>query len=304
MGLRMAFVVAVGALALHMRKPAEVKRDCSPLRFVGDTSDEETGEAERASFISRFQPCGYYKDCTDDFGWPHDLIEANRDFPGQGVGNMVHGRVYRVQFDGYFGDHGGERCLEVPVRFEKSLIGTRGSSWGVQYGNNYDCLGYCGVGCAPVIYGDCMDCMKHDVCSAFKTIWQRGKTKGYCDDLDCGDEAAQALWSCDDTAPCTGNPEGFWSRVVVAWHPGDCGQWAMDGRNGIPAEAGGTWFLYGHKTLREGLRCRWRATMLGAASATKWLAGKLGLWAPEVNTGQIWKPHSDPDHEDYREEAC
>lgn len=40
------------------------------------------------------------------------------------------------------------------------------------------------------------DCMKHDVCSVFKSVLTREAAYGFCDDIDCGDEAFHTVVGC------------------------------------------------------------------------------------------------------------
>ena len=81
----------------------------------------------------------------------------------------------------------GETCIKT---FAKTL-----DNWGQPtYGGKYGCMGGCGSGCAGVGRGK--DCMKHDVCSYFKTVATEKEADGFCTDFDCGDEAAQTVTNC------------------------------------------------------------------------------------------------------------
>jgi len=77
----------------------------------------------------------------------------------------------------------GETCIET--------FAVTGDHWG-----DYTCMGRCGVGCLGVGVGLGKDCMKHDVCSYFKTVARKSKAENFCRDFDCGDEAAQTVTNC------------------------------------------------------------------------------------------------------------
>lgn len=179
------------------------------------------GPLKDPDFLSKVRPCGNLSSiCTDI-----PLVEANRDYPGGGVGAVVPGQDYLVQFD--IGLHPsvakdilrmrmreidscincpgleafGEQCLETVV--------TGGAMWGdlglpnigVSSGA-YDCMGACGAGCSRVSATanakdiGALDCLKHDVCSAWKSVHSGRPTQGFCHDPDCGDEAAMAIYNC------------------------------------------------------------------------------------------------------------
>lgn len=168
-------------------------------------------------FLEKVRPCGNWSTlCTD-----LPLVEANRDYPGGGAaGAVVLDQDYVVQFD--VGLHRsvarqilkrrfkeidsclgcpkfGETCLEVVV--------TGGAMWG-DLGvpgvkpKAYNCMGHCGVGCAGnkvvKIKDDvgALDCLKHDLCSAWKSVRIGTPARGYCHDPDCGDEGAMAIFNC------------------------------------------------------------------------------------------------------------
>jgi len=188
---------------------------------------------DRTTFLNQFKPCGHYqKQCEHKFvEWFGDQwknyppLEPNIDYPGTGEDDLDHyPGVYIVQFDtGLDGvtyeayqDMGdmsliddinkgtwlspfadgfttnvmplGETCVETFARFPDDWGGVPGQD------NDYDCMGVCGGGCFGVGAG--YDCMKHDVCSYFKSYALEIKAEGGCRDLDCGDEATQALVNC------------------------------------------------------------------------------------------------------------
>ncbi len=64
-----------------------------------------------------------------------------------------------------------------------------------QFGvSSYNAMGKCGSGEAGVGLG--RDCMKHDICSYFKSVALGENAVGFCQDFDCGDEAAQTVFNC------------------------------------------------------------------------------------------------------------
>ena len=58
----------------------------------------------------------------------------------------------------------------------------------------YNSMGSCGPSSWAV--GAAEDCMKHDVCSYFKSLALKEQASGFCPDFDCGDEAAQTVTNC------------------------------------------------------------------------------------------------------------
>lgn len=82
----------------------------------------------------------------------------------------------------------GETCVETFVKTD--------DDWGEIDGleNGYDCMGTCGPGCLG--FGRGRDCLKHDVCSFFKSYALKEDANGFCKDIDCGDEAAQSVINC------------------------------------------------------------------------------------------------------------
>lgn len=190
-------------------------------RSVHPECQATAGPRDDPDFMARVQPCGSLSAiCTDI-----PIVEANRDYPGGGIGAVVPGQDYLVQFD--VGLHPevareilrrrlreidscvhcpgleafGERCLETVV--------TGGAMWG-DLGRPsmglapgaYDCMGGCGRGCAGALASHtsddvgALDCLKHDLCSAWKSIHSGRPTQGFCHDPDCGDEGAMAIFNC------------------------------------------------------------------------------------------------------------
>merc|ERR1711865_710786 len=70
----------------------------------------------------------------------------------------------------------------------------------------YNCMGGCGPGCTSLPFFDnitvspddigALDCLKHDLCSAWKTVFSGKPVSGFCHDPDCGDEAAMTIFNC------------------------------------------------------------------------------------------------------------
>ena len=91
----------------------------------------------------------------------------------------------------------GEFCFEIMVHNQENWDSRQ------KLGK---CMGTCGVDCSaslPILkpsggVGDGKDCMKHDICLAFKDVlgFERDLDKDFCMDWDCGDEAAQTLLDC------------------------------------------------------------------------------------------------------------
>jgi hypothetical protein len=77
----------------------------------------------------------------------------------------------------------GETCLEVHAK--------AADDWEDIHGNSYNCMGLCGSGCDIRSGGYSRNCMKHDVCSAVKSMVQGFAADGNCHDVDCGDEQMQ-----------------------------------------------------------------------------------------------------------------
>jgi len=198
-------------------------------------------------------PCGTY----ESRGCTHEVIPANVDFPGEGPGDLEF-KPYIVQFD--IGVHnsikaiveqtadqgqpcigcsagGGEQCLELIVKGNSDVSG--------------GCAGKCGGGCV-IGAGWAKDCMKHDVCTAYKDLVLGGNAwnddDGFCYDIDCGDEAAQTVmncyidnWSADTPITCeksnfsNRNAYGAWSYVTSYFTEGPCGNFVnWNSGQGLP----------------------------------------------------------------------
>lgn len=191
------------------------------LRSLHPECQATLGPRDDPGFLDRVRPCGNLSSvCTDI-----PVVYANRDYPGGGVGAVMPGQDYLVQFD--VGLHPevareilrrrlreidscvhcpgleafGEQCYEAVV--------TGGAMWG-DLGKSslglapqaYDCMGGCGIGCQGALAAHskedvgALDCLKHDLCSAWKTVHSGRATQGFCHDPDCGDEAAMAIFNC------------------------------------------------------------------------------------------------------------
>lgn len=172
------------------------------------------GPRDDPAFLERVRPCGNYSAMC---GLP--VIEANTDYPGGGVGAVIPGQDYVVQFD--IGIHPVvasdilkrrlkevESCLHCPAFEERCLevVVKGGADWGnlgmPSVGREaYDRMGVCGFSFTARLTrtrGDigALDCLKHDVCSAWKSVSSGRPTRGFCHDPDCGDEAAMSIFNC------------------------------------------------------------------------------------------------------------
>jgi len=173
------------------------------------------GPRDDPNFLSSVRPCGNLSSiCTDI-----PLVEANKDYPGGGIGAVIPGQDYIVQFD--IGLHAAvaseilkrqlkevDSCLHCPPFKEQCLeaVVTGGAMWGnlglrSMATRAYDCMGGCGKGCSNVVSTSredigALDCLKHDLCSAWKSVRLGRATRGFCHDPDCGDEAAMSIFNC------------------------------------------------------------------------------------------------------------
>mmetsp|Transcript_60989 Transcript_60989/g.145329 ORF Transcript_60989/g.145329 Transcript_60989/m.145329 type:complete len:384 (+) Transcript_60989:86-1237(+) len=178
------------------------------------------GPRDDPNFVNHVRPCGEFSTrCTDI-----PLVKANLDYPGGGAaGAVIPGQDYVVQFD--IGIHPAvvrdilkhhfkemESCIHCPpleqIYNETCLetIVTGGAMWGdlglrSLHSRAYDCMGSCGRGCSNIISHlpddiGALDCLKHDLCSAWKSVHKGQPTVGFCFDPDCGDEAAMSLFNC------------------------------------------------------------------------------------------------------------
>jgi len=155
-----------------------------------DVCKPKDGPREDPNFFSQVQKCGYYKPLCPDL----TVVFANVDYPHL-KGEMPSLR-YIVQVD--IGKYPNEDCHEMIVKGNVD--------WGHMYMGDYGCMGGCGPGCAAYTWklGYSLDCLKHDVCSGWNAHRLKKSSRGFCKDLDCGDEAAQATWTC--TSKTTGKP--------------------------------------------------------------------------------------------------
>lgn len=215
-----------------------------------------SGTNTKEDLKQKVKPCGFYSSkCTDLF-----TVQRNVTYPGNGALDPKCGTDYIVQFDVGLNENveginasnsiyktlslhkeatgNGEVCLEVII--------TDCDDWGnlgitSLPAGGYDNMGGCGAGKVGV--GDAMDCLKHDVCSAFKSAMIEGPASGFCNDPDCGDEAAQTLFNCKNHAgeaaacSCHGGTTGSWSAVSKVFG-GNCAAYqGCDKGQGIPNEA-------------------------------------------------------------------
>jgi len=223
------------------------------------TENPEHNKDLQDRMIKATKTCGYYK----KQGCHYEVIPSNVVHPGEGVGDL-ESIPYIVQFDigihpnikdRVLADHrkakkgekrdalseGDEQCLEIIVKGNSDATG--------------GCAGKCGPGCV-VGAGWAKDCMKHDVCAAYKALKQLDRGfkfydgDGFCYDPDCGDEAAQTVfncyvwhWSWDTPITCESknfnpNPHhkykdayGHWSYATSLFGEGACGNF-VDRANG------------------------------------------------------------------------
>lgn len=169
----------------------------------------------QTDILDKIKPCGTYKICCPNWTRDFSIVHAERDYPSHNDGELyMDGRKYIVRFDiGINGDvfglsrktllnpnTMGEQCLEGVMR----LDGENNDWYDLGMSNvgsgAYNCMGACGAGCVAAGYAK--DCLKHDLCSAYKTAAQGFPASGFCDDPDCGDEGAQTVYGCqlqDDT---------------------------------------------------------------------------------------------------------
>lgn len=194
------------------------------IRFYTNPKDIETDR--RDTWIKQVRRCGHYREVYNDSECRNSLsytvIEANVDYPGRGPEGdlVVVDTLYLTRFD--VGRHANQPASSNKnINFNSINLGVGsvgtpqdimqnditsetcvetfafgGEDFGDIYGNDYNCMGYCGTGCTA--WGNGKDCMKHDVCSSYKALVQGSAATGYAGDVDCGDEAAQAVINCWD----------------------------------------------------------------------------------------------------------
>jgi len=226
------------------------------------------GPRDDPHFLDHVRPCGNLSSiCTDI-----PLAEANKDYPGGGVGAVRPGQDYVLQFD--VGIHEGvaheilmrqlkefESCMDCPVFSEQcyETIITGGAMWGnlglpTMSPRAYDCMGGCGKGCQNILSTSredivALDCLKHDLCSAWKSVQLGHATRGFCHDPDCGDEAAMSIFNCWKGfrlfGAVGGNRHGPFADPAICQHgdPMIRGCWSHGG-----------WFTKGRCKLFQGWR--------------------------------------------------
>jgi len=225
-----------------------------------------SGPREDPNFLSSVRPCGNYSSlCTDI-----PLVEANKDYPGGGIGAVVPGQDYVVQFD--IGLHPAvardvlkrqlgeiDSCAHCPAFEERCFetVVTGGAMWG-DLGmpsvapTAYDCMGACGKGCSNV-FGrteddiGALDCLKHDLCSAWKSLRIGQAARGFCHDPDCGDEAAMSIFNCWSGFRLFGSMGG--SRSGPFSEPAVCEEHTTRG-----CWSHGGWFTMGRCKVFQGWR--------------------------------------------------
>lgn len=173
------------------------------------------GPRDDPNFLDHVRPCGNYSSVCADI----PVVRANTDYPGGGIGAVRPNQDYVVQFD--IGLHHVvarellhsrlreiDSCLHCPHFEEHCLeaVVTGGAMWGdlglSSVGREaYDCMGGCGRGCTNILGRSqddigALDCLKHDLCSAWKSAKTGTPTSGFCHDPDCGDEAAMSIFNC------------------------------------------------------------------------------------------------------------
>jgi hypothetical protein len=220
-----------------------------------------TTKAEIQTFLDAAKPCGHYA----NLNCPYEVIPAGVTHPGSGPGELefipyitqfdvgLHQAVNDVilagaddeQKDKFVGaSSDGETCLEIIIQANDSQHDATLSG----------CAGRCGPGCTGA--GWAKDCLKHDACVTYKNflLQAEGKTEpfGFCNDLDCGDEAAQTVMNCfvarsgrDQNIICNeqvfeDNDEAFgrWSFATYLFNEGQCDlyeNWVSG--QGIPNES-------------------------------------------------------------------
>jgi len=233
---------------------------CRPSCPVLSNYPENDGEIE--TFMDAFKPCGHYANLR----CPYEVISASVTYPGSGPGELEF-IPYITQFDvglhrtvnglreeasdgqrnNFIGPPDKETCMEAIVqandgRYDATLAG---------------CAGRCGPGCKGA--GWAKDCLKHDICVTYKNFMLNptltssnvgeNQPNGFCDDLDCGDEAAQTVMNCyserrwrkDENILCDKqefeeNQKAFgrWS-YAIRWVDGTCNKYVSWARGqGIP----------------------------------------------------------------------
>mmetsp|Transcript_53247 Transcript_53247/g.142484 ORF Transcript_53247/g.142484 Transcript_53247/m.142484 type:complete len:388 (-) Transcript_53247:118-1281(-) len=271
-------LLAPGAEHLNITDPSHSSKGCgshgsadcaATYRRVSSIPGCEAtaGPRDDPDFLNRVRPCGELSSiCTDI-----PVAKANTDYPGGGAaGAVIPNQDYLVQFD--IGLHPEvarqllkrhlreiESCMNCPSFGEQCLevVVTGGAMWGNLgvpniHSGAYDCMGGCGKGCAHFQVQNrqdvgALDCLKHDLCSAWKSLQTRNGTQGFCHDPDCGDEAAMTIFNCWKGWRFFGsvgsNSNGPFSRPVVC-DPStrNSGCWSHGG-----------WFTKGRCKIFQGL---------------------------------------------------
>jgi len=258
----------------HLREGSSVKKifDLNHRALVGDKScpvlsNYPKNDDEIKTFMDAFKPCGHYA----NLGCPYEVIPASVTHPGSGPGELefipyitqfdvgLHRKVNVLreqasddQMDNFIGTlDKGETCMEAIVKANNSkkdatLLG---------------CAGKCGAGCSGA--GWAKDCLKHDICVTYKNFIlnptltssnvEENQPNGFCNDLDCGDEAAQTVMNCfserrwrrDKRIVCDKqefeeNQKAFgrWSFAIKLYKEGSCNNYVSWAKGqGIPDDS-------------------------------------------------------------------
>lgn len=230
-------------------------------------SNYPENDDEIKTFVDAFKPCGHYA----NLGCPYEVIPPSVTHPGSGPGELefipyitqfdvgLHQTVNGLrkqasgdQMDNFIGTpNKGETCMEA-------IVQANDSKYDATLGG---CAGKCGVGCSGA--GWAKDCLKHDICVTYKNFMlnptltssnvEENQPTGFCDDLDCGDEAAQTVMNCfserrwrpDKNIVCDKrgfeeNQKAFgrWSFAIKLYNEGSCNNYVSWARGqGIPDDS-------------------------------------------------------------------
>lgn len=229
----------------------DAEGDCAPVTGNSSQINAQLRKPDSDHPYGKVRPCGYHQTRCPSL----EVVDSSIDYPGRGDGDLIRNTDYIVQFDvgtatpdpeipaSIWPD--GQECLEV-IMTTKDAWGDLGVP-GLRE-SAYNCMGSCGEGCRSV--GTSRDCGKHDVCSAYKSVHMNAPATGFCNDADCGDEAAQTIYNCRHTRlsdggrydPAICNCEepswtsGSWSTIPPNFfEQGNCRAWqGCEKGEGIP----------------------------------------------------------------------
>lgn len=213
----------------------EVDDECPNVFFLNPNDTDRLTFLKQFKPCGFYQNCNHT--FHEWFGFNHPvfmgnetILDANVCYPGTGntTYDLVVGGIYLVRFDtgldrATFDAYNqmGDWALISDVRpgvastwfdpfsdnfttnampLEETCVETFVKildDWGEvpNQTNSYSCIGKCGPSCFGK--GTAPDCLKHDVCSYFKSYALEKSTEGFCRDFDCGDEAAQTVTNCE-----------------------------------------------------------------------------------------------------------